>query len=311
MRFPALKFVAWSINDRRKSGSAFKSDLSTLHAAIRHYPKCKNVDVSWFPALLKGIPVTANTEMLDRKMNRMLPCTVVKHIPGKIAQIREKAAAKTPKKLAEVVRDELLMSWLIYLPWRQRNLRECRVGGNQPNLFKGPLPKTALVARPRWVTEIESENPGTHFWQFRFTEKETKMGNRVHAILPRQLIGLLEEYLREHRINLLSGSDPMTLFVNRDGRAFAEKLMGARVKGLTMRFAGVKMSPHVFRDALAYEWLTTHPDDYLTVSKLLWHTNIQTTLRVYGAQFNESSAVCRLDEWLEASATNLDMRPSG
>jgi hypothetical protein len=298
----ATAFAMWSINDRRKSGSAFKSDLSTLHATIRHYPKCKDVDVSWFPKLLKGIPVTANTETLDRKMNRMLPYAVIKKIPGRISQTREKGAARSPRKLAEVVRDELLMSWLILLPWRQRNLRECRVGGDNPNLFKGPLPKSALVARPRWITEIESGNPGTHFWQFRFTEKETKMGNRVHAILPRQLIGLLEEYLREHRSNLLNGSDPMTLFVNREGRAFTQDLMGNRVNRLTMRFAGAKMSPHVFRDAFAYEWLTIHPDDYLTVSKLLWHTNIQTTLRVYGAQFNESSAVCRLDEWLEASA---------
>jgi hypothetical protein len=55
-------FVAWSIDDPRKSGNPFKSDLSTLHATIRHYPRCKNVDVSWFPALLKGIPVTATTE---------------------------------------------------------------------------------------------------------------------------------------------------------------------------------------------------------------------------------------------------------
>ena len=130
------------------------------------------------------------------------------------------------------------------------------------------------------------------------------MGNRTHAILHRQLIGLLEEYLREHRINLLNGSDPMTLFVNRDGQAFTEHLRGIRVKRLTMRFAGAKMSPNVFRDAFAYEWLAAAPDDYLTASKLLWHTNIQTTLRVYGTQFNESSAACRLDECLEASTTN-------
>jgi integrase len=62
------------------------------------------------------------------------------------------------------------------------------------------------------------------------------------------------------------------------------------------------MSPHVFRDAFAYEWLVNHPDDYLTLSKLLWHTNIQTTLRIYGAQFNESNGVCRLDEWLNQIA---------
>lgn len=70
------------------------------------------------------------------------------------------------------------------------------------------------------------------------------------------------------------------------------------------------MSPYVFRDAFAYEWLTSHPDDYLTVF-LLWHTNIQTTLKIYGAQFNESSAVCRLDEWLEASAAKAGSNGQG
>jgi hypothetical protein len=304
-------FCSWSINERQKNGAAFKSELSTLHATVRHYPKYKGLDVSWFPALLKSIPLAPETEALDRKVNRILPHAVIEKIPGRIRQRRDQAAVKGARQLATLVRDEPLMNWLLFLPWRQRNLRECRVKGATPNLFKAPLPKSTLVARPRWVAEMESENPDAHFWQFRFTEKETKMGNRVHAILPRRLIGPLEEYLTEHRPNLLKGSDPLTLFVNRDGRAINEGTMRNRVTTLALRFAGAKMSPHVFRDAFAYEWLTTHPDDYLTVSKLLWHTNIQTTLKVYGARFNESSAVCRLDEWLEASATNSDMKPGG
>jgi integrase len=273
-----------------------------LYAAIRDYHKYKSLDLSWFPALLKSIPLVSETESLDRKVARMLPYSDIKQIPGKISLARKELAGREPKELAALVRDELLMTWLLLLPWRQRNLRECRIGGPNPNLFKAPLPKSSLVARPVWVRDIEAANPNACFWQFRFSEKETKMGNRVHAVLPRQLCGLLEGYLREHRNHLLSGSDPQTLFVNYKGRAFTRPLMTSRVSTLAMRFAGGKMSPHVFRDAFAHEWLTTHPDDYLTVSKLLWHRNIQTTLKIYGAQFNESSAVCRLDEWLEASA---------
>ena len=32
-------------------------------------------------------------------------------------------------------RNELLMLWLVILPWRQKNLREMRVTGTNPNLF--------------------------------------------------------------------------------------------------------------------------------------------------------------------------------
>jgi hypothetical protein len=39
--------------------------------------------------------------------------------------------------------------------------------------------------------------------------------------------------------------------------------------------------------------------DYLTLSKLLWHRNIQTTIRKYGWMCNESSALCRMERVLD------------
>lgn len=52
-------FTSWSINERHKSGLAFKGDLSSLHEAVRQYRKYKDLDLSWFPALLKSIPLAS------------------------------------------------------------------------------------------------------------------------------------------------------------------------------------------------------------------------------------------------------------
>jgi integrase len=71
------------------------------------------------------------------------------------------------------------------------------------------------------------------------------------------------------------------------------------VSELTLRYAGRIVTPHHFRDVVAYTWLREHPRDYLTVSKLLWHRTVQITLGIYGAGFNESSGVCAMDRWLE------------
>jgi integrase len=56
---------------------------------------------------------------------------------------------------------------------------------------------------------------------------------------------------------------------------------------------------HLFRDIFAVKWLEQNPEDYLTLSKLLWHRNIRTTLRIYGRNFDESYGVRRAEEWLE------------
>jgi site-specific recombinase XerD len=110
---------------------------------------------------------------------------------------------------------------------------------------------------------------------------------------------LLEEYIGSHRSKLLNGQDPQTLFTSSRGKSLCQGGMYALVCDLTMRHVGKKVSPHVFRDIFAYHWLEQHPEDYLTLSKILWHTNIQTTLQTYGAQYNESNGVARLDDLLE------------
>ena len=134
-------------------------------------------------------------------------------------RMERKAAERLgPKEVAATVRDELLMLWLVILPWRNRNLRECRVGGNRPNIFKAPIDPTAPISKPQWVESALRADPGTAFWQFKFSKEETKAGNDVHALVPRPLIPLLEEYMM-HRQCLVAGPKSETLLLGETGRA--------------------------------------------------------------------------------------------
>lgn len=195
--------------------------------------------------------------------------------------------------------EALLMRWIITLPWRQRNVRECRISGKAPNLFKGRIPPFSDVDKPGWVKQHERQNPDAEFWQFRFSTDETKTGIDVHSLLPRQLIEPLEEYLSQFRPHLLRGADPGTLFVNQTGNALADDDVRCSVSKLTMRYGGRRVTPHLFRDIVAYTWLKENHEAYLTLSKMLWHSNVNTTIETYGSRFNESSGVCAMESWLE------------
>ena len=83
-------------------------------------------------------------------------------------------------------------------------------------------------------------------------------------------------------MNLLRGSDPYTLFLNENGRPMTEDQITVAVGDLTQTFGGKRVTPHTFRDIVAFTWLKEHPEDYLTLSKILWHSNINTTIRLYG-----------------------------
>jgi site-specific recombinase XerD len=115
--------------------------------------------------------------------------------------------------------------------------------------------------------------------------------------LPSELVPLLEEYLSIHRPVLVGKSDPGTLFVNSAGQPMNVGQVRVLVTKLALMHTGVPVTPHLYRDVVAFEWLRTHPEDYLTVSKQLWHRNINTTLSIYGRRFDESTGVARMDDW--------------
>ncbi len=119
------------------------------------------------------------------------------------------------------------------------------------------------------------------------------MKRRVQSVFPKVLIPALEEYIHRHRPHLLVGPDPGTLFLNDGGRPFNEALISLRV-ALTLRFGGKRVTPHYSATSWRARGLRKHPD-YLTVSKILWHSNLNVTLGICGSRFNESSGVCAME----------------
>jgi hypothetical protein len=295
-------FIEWCINEREVKGQTLQRNLRLLAAVFHQHPAYSSEDKSWFKPLLDGMPIEPESIAKKRKAEKYLDYATLEGIPEEIRAGRTVAAKKGRKQFAVNVRNELLIKWLTILPWRQRNIRECRVGGCSPNLFKGPVSGLTDMEIPKWAVDEQRQNPKTKVWQFHFTEDETKTGREVHALLPRQLIPLLEEYIYEFRADLITVVDPRMLFLNEIGRPMALGTVTDLVSQLTLRHGDRRVTPPLFRDIVAYTWLKHHPKDYLTLSKHLWHASLNEVIKTYGSRFNESSGVCMMEAWLEERA---------
>ena len=297
---PILRhFSEWCINIRQIKGRTVQGYLHLFPSCLRRHPSYSSLDFDWLNPLLDSIPVEPESEVRMRKAAKYLEYRVIEAIPAKIHAERPIAAKQGIEHLSRSAMEELLMKWLIILVWRQRNIRECRVNGPTPNLYKAKIPPFAQIDKPDWAQREEQLNPEAEFWQFHFSRDETKTGKDVHALLPRPLIAPLEEYLRDYRPHLIQGVDPETLFLNRKGKPLSIDQVTDLTYELTQRHGGRRVNPHSFRDVVAFTWLKEYPKDYLTLSKILWHANINMTIRIYGSRFNESSGVCAMESWLE------------
>jgi hypothetical protein len=294
-------FIDWGVNERCLSRSTLLR-MTMVGSSMRFHPKYKHIDLGWFRTIFDGVPEDDKSAIQERKAKKSVPFEDLCKIPGAIREARLKLKPEDPK-VARLVHDELLMLWLSTLPWRQRNIRECRIG--EPgisNLFLAPLPHMIHIARPEWVEEALEKNPNQAFWQFYFREEEIKTGQTARGILPRRLIPLLEEYLANYRPKLVGRKCTNTLFVNADGEQIDSQIMTYHVSEIVLKHTGRRTTPHLYRDAFGYAYLAAHPEDFLTLSKILFHKNVKNTLEVYGRNFDESNGARRIDEWLGATA---------
>jgi len=295
-------FIEWGINERHIKGNSLLGRLAGILAIVKYHPLFTGLDFTWFKTLIDSIPVEDVSERKKRKAAKYVSYDELEAIPAQIRARRkaeEKTRRKNPVRAAQLASDEFMFRWFLVLPWRQRNLRECRIGGLAPNLFKGKIPPIGDIDKPAWILEEEARNPEAEFWMLSFTPAGTKTKITVDLLLPRQLIEPLEEYLAEFRPLLLNGMNSDTLFVTPRGKPMRSDHVGKVIGHWTTTFASNRTTPHMIRDSVAYKWLKVHPKDFLTLSKILWHKNVQTTIQIYGARFNESSGTCAMEAWLD------------
>jgi hypothetical protein len=64
-----------------------------------------------------------------------------------------------------------------------------------------------------------------------------------------------------------------------------------------MRYTGIRLNPHLARDMFSVAYLHDHPRDFLTLSKILWHQDPGTTVKIYASGFDESFASVAVELW--------------
>ena len=291
-------YINWCLERNLKPCSL--SWLGVLSACLKYHPDFEQNDFSWFTNLLNSIEQEDESTQRERKDKKYLPYDVLAEIPDKLAAQRRATDKTDTKRIAYLFHDELLIRWLLIMPWRQRNIREAELGGGEePNIFRGPLSELFRITKPEWVENELKQNPKASFWQIWFRPHETKTGQSINAVLPKRIVPMLEEYLEKYRPVIVAENDQHTLFLNRAGRPLLSKELRSLVGDLTMRHAGRYVTPHLFRDAFANKWLDEHPEDFLTVSKALWHRNINTTIKIYGRGYDEAAALRKIEQWIE------------
>jgi len=296
------EFTSWLINERKVFRQSVILKLASIHAGVRYYVTFRSTDFRWLQDLIAEIEPEPDSERQERKRRKCLPYEVVEAIPAKLRECRNSVSkASNPLGWAFLLHDELLMTWLLVLPWRRRNLCECKLGlqDEGANLFMVPLSATADIDLPASVEARLRVNPNEPFWQYRFLASQMKKKRMIRGALPIQIAPILEEYL-PYRRDLLArtGQDHDRLFLDRDGKPLAAENMTALVKKLTLRYAGREISPHLFRSIVAYQYLRENPRDYLALGKILGHTDPGWTPKIYGSNFDESSGVCVMEAWL-------------
>lgn len=231
-----------------------------------------------------------------------LPYDVLASIPAKILDTRDPERSSREKD-ARLVHDALLLEFSAAMPClRSKQVRDASIHGGAANVFRGQLNAGAAITVPEWAAEELRRDPAAEFWQVHFSRIETG-GSAIHTLLPIDVVPLLEEYLGLHRPCLAGYNDCGKLFLNQRGGPLSADQLTALVGKLTSRFANCRISPATIRISFAFQWLAEHPDDYLTLSQLLRHRDVSTTVRMFGIpsyrSFSVSDAMRKVADWAQ------------
>jgi hypothetical protein len=270
--------------------TALRNHFNPLLAAAAQYPALKNRR-TFLQNFMKSIPNEPDWRRRQRMSTKCLRYELLQAIPEALraerCALNQMLEARRQqefhkKAVAKLAMEEFLMRWLLELPWRARNICECRL---HHNLFKGSIRiYDALANDPR----VKEQGPEQEYWQYKFSKEECKGKYAIHRLLPHELIGPLEEYLKFR--NDLTLASEEALFVNGAGHRMGHSELYCIICGITLRFGGKRASTKVLRDMFAFRYLLTNTSAtrFDDLAELLWHRFSETTRRYYATQWNHS-----------------------
>lgn len=164
------------------------------------------------------------------------------------------AAPSGSRTEATLRRDALLLSLLLSNPLRDRTIASMTWKPDGTGTLRG-------CARDGYRIQLQAYQ----------LKNGDSLGSRRYSVQVADWVKpRLQAYLDEYRGTLLAGKTSPYLFVSRSSQGFWES-MSSHVMKLTRRY--IDGSPgfgmHAFRHLVATDWLSQHPNDFLTVAELL------------------------------------------
>lgn len=109
---------------------------------------------------------------------------------------------------------------------------------------------------------------------------EVKNDRPLQLELPGDVVDLVSWYCVEYR-DLLIEAPTNALFPGEGGAPKKRKGFGMQIARMTRKHLGHQINPHLFRHIAAKLYLDKNPGQYATVSRLLGHRTLATTMQAY------------------------------
>ncbi|MFT4026592.1 MAG: site-specific integrase [Novosphingobium sp.] len=236
-----LVVACLNIGRYRKIDEAHRTKLSRLEKKVRFVAKGMN---------------TKNKERLAALMQPKARRALLT-LPQRVLDDLKDVAKPTVRQ-AQRMQHALQLDILLHLPMRVRNLAELDLA----SIIVPPIAGTA----GRWLISIPKD--------------DVKNKVAVTGELIERPSAIATRFLETHR-PVLAKDNSTRLFLGQTGKPKEIRSLAKQLVRFLKREAGVIVHPHLMRHLAAHLYLAAHPGDYATVSKLLGHKKIETTIRFY------------------------------
>jgi len=206
--------------------------------------------------MLKKIRRLAGHGDPSRKHGRVLCSSVLLAAGLAYAEAHPKPQPTSLERTARV-QTGLMIALLALMPMRCRSFRLLELG------------KSVHVEKSGVLIAVPGEN--------------MKSGHPWEAEVPEVVMPLLRRYLEEVRPWLMQRrvEKHNFLWVTKRGQPFQTGYLGARIARATTEATGVRVSPHLFRDAAATTLARASPESAKLIKPILAHRCFETAERHY------------------------------
>lgn len=143
------------------------------------------------------------------------------------------------------------------------------------------LLRSGTLRALEWEAEFSWSRPGREgICHLIVPAHKTKSDRPLEFELPGRVADLLRIFLTEYRPNLPGAEGPY-LITSPSGGMLSRQAFREGISSALKKEIGLEMHPHLFRHAVAKIAVERDPGAYLTMSRMMGHTTINTTLAHY------------------------------